>query len=206
MALLERIIAVYKTRLADMAKAISEEMGAPLAKVATPLQAPSGLGHFMVALGVLKDFEFEKMQGTTKRRARAGRRVRPHHAVELACEPDRVQGGAGARGRLHDGAEAERNRAALRRTSSPRSCTRPVCRRACSTWSTATARRSARRISSHPGIDMVSFTGSTRAGILVDKAAADTVKKVALELGGKSPNIILEGAPLPSRRSVTACW
>jgi acyl-CoA reductase-like NAD-dependent aldehyde dehydrogenase len=52
-------------------------------------------------------------------------------------------------------------------------------------------------ISSHPGIDMVSFTGSTRAGILVDKAAADTVKKVALELGGKSPNIILEGAPLP---------
>jgi len=51
-------------------------------------------------------------------------------------------------------------------------------------------------ISSHPGIDMVSFTGSTRAGILVDKAAADTVKKVALELGGKSPNIILEGAPL----------
>jgi acyl-CoA reductase-like NAD-dependent aldehyde dehydrogenase len=43
---------------------------------------------------------------------------------------------------------------------------------------------------------MVSFTGSTRAGILVDKAAADTVKKVALELGGKSPNIILDGAPL----------
>jgi acyl-CoA reductase-like NAD-dependent aldehyde dehydrogenase len=51
-------------------------------------------------------------------------------------------------------------------------------------------------LSSHPGIDMVSFTGSTRAGILVDKAAADTVKKVSLELGGKSPNIILEGAPL----------
>ncbi|HEX7374647.1 MAG TPA: aldehyde dehydrogenase family protein, partial [Steroidobacteraceae bacterium] len=51
-------------------------------------------------------------------------------------------------------------------------------------------------IASHPGIDMVSFTGSTRAGILVDKAAADTVKKVALELGGKSPNVILDGAPL----------
>ena len=48
----------------------------------------------------------------------------------------------------------------------------------------------------HPQVDMVSFTGSTRAGILVDKAAADTVKKVALELGGKSPNIILDGAPL----------
>jgi aldehyde dehydrogenase (NAD+) len=51
-------------------------------------------------------------------------------------------------------------------------------------------------ISAHPGIDMVSFTGSTRAGILVAKAAADTVKRVAQELGGKSANIILEGAPI----------
>ena len=51
-------------------------------------------------------------------------------------------------------------------------------------------------MSAHPGIDMMSFTGSTRAGILVAKAAADTVKRVAQELGGKSANIILEGAPL----------
>ncbi|MEP5247761.1 MAG: aldehyde dehydrogenase family protein, partial [Alphaproteobacteria bacterium] len=51
-------------------------------------------------------------------------------------------------------------------------------------------------ISSHPDIDMVSFTGSTRAGILVAKAAADTVKRVAQELGGKSPNIILDDADL----------
>src|SRR5258705_10346114 len=47
-------------------------------------------------------------------------------------------------------------------------------------------------ISSHPGIDMVSFTGSTRAGIEVAKAAAPTVKRVAQELGGKSPNIVLD--------------
>jgi aldehyde dehydrogenase (NAD+) len=51
-------------------------------------------------------------------------------------------------------------------------------------------------MSSHPDIDMISFTGSTRAGILVAKSAADTVKRVAQELGGKSANIILEGAPL----------
>jgi acyl-CoA reductase-like NAD-dependent aldehyde dehydrogenase len=49
-------------------------------------------------------------------------------------------------------------------------------------------------LASHPGVDMVSFTGSTRAGVAVDKAAAETVKKVALELGGKSPNIILDDA------------
>jgi aldehyde dehydrogenase (NAD+) len=48
----------------------------------------------------------------------------------------------------------------------------------------------------HPDVDMVSFTGSTRAGILVAKAAADTVKRVAQELGGKSPNIILPDADL----------
>jgi aldehyde dehydrogenase (NAD+) len=51
-------------------------------------------------------------------------------------------------------------------------------------------------ISAHPEIDMVSFTGSTRAGIEVAKAAAPTVKRVAQELGGKSPNIVLEDADL----------
>ena len=53
-------------------------------------------------------------------------------------------------------------------------------------------------ISSHPGVDMVSFTGSTRAGIEVARAAAPTVKRVAQELGGKSPNIILEDADMAS--------
>jgi aldehyde dehydrogenase (NAD+) len=51
-------------------------------------------------------------------------------------------------------------------------------------------------LSAHPGVDMVSFTGSTRAGVLVAQAAAPTVKRVAQELGGKSPNIILEDADL----------
>jgi aldehyde dehydrogenase (NAD+) len=51
-------------------------------------------------------------------------------------------------------------------------------------------------LSAHPGIDMMSFTGSTRAGIAVTKGAADSVKRVALELGGKSANIVLEDADL----------
>jgi aldehyde dehydrogenase (NAD+) len=51
-------------------------------------------------------------------------------------------------------------------------------------------------ISGHPDIDMVSFTGSTRAGILIAKAAANTVKRVTQELGGKSPNIILPTADI----------
>jgi acyl-CoA reductase-like NAD-dependent aldehyde dehydrogenase len=51
-------------------------------------------------------------------------------------------------------------------------------------------------ISAHPGIDMVSFTGSTAAGRRVSEAASATVKRVALELGGKSPNVILDDADL----------
>ena len=56
-------------------------------------------------------------------------------------------------------------------------------------------------LASHPEVDMVSITGSTRAGVLVAEAAAPTVKRVAQELGGKSPNIVLPDADLP--RAVT---
>ena len=60
----------------------------------------------------------------------------------------------------------------------------------------------------HPDVDMVSFTGSTRAGIMVAKTAADTVKRVAQELGGKSPNIILRDADFEAavRAGVAACF
>jgi len=62
-------------------------------------------------------------------------------------------------------------------------------------------------MSAHKGVDMVSFTGSTHAGVMVAKAAADTVKRVAQELGGKSPNIILEDADLEIavRKGVESC-
>jgi aldehyde dehydrogenase (NAD+) len=63
-------------------------------------------------------------------------------------------------------------------------------------------------LSRHPGIDMMSFTGSMRAGIEVAKAAADTVKRVAQELGGKSANIILEDADFAKAVAggVTGCF
>ncbi|HEY9313424.1 aldehyde dehydrogenase family protein, partial [Williamsia sp.] len=63
-ALLERVIEVYKTRLGDLAEAVSSEMGAP-AGLAAKAQAPSGLGHFMSTLKVLKSFEFEEKIGST---------------------------------------------------------------------------------------------------------------------------------------------
>ena len=51
-------------------------------------------------------------------------------------------------------------------------------------------------MTTHPDVHMISFTGSTRAGIAISKAAADTVKRVALELGGKSPNLVFADADL----------
>lgn len=63
-------------------------------------------------------------------------------------------------------------------------------------------------LSSHPDVDMISITGSTRAGVLVAQAAAVTVKRVAQELGGKSPNIILPDADLSKavQPGVAACF
>ncbi|MBO9476455.1 aldehyde dehydrogenase family protein [Shimia sp. R11_0] len=62
------------------------------------------------------------------------------------------------------------------------------------------------QLSSHPGVDMVSFTGSTRAGIAISKAAADTLKRVSLELGGKGANIIFADADEKAvKRGVIHC-
>ena len=193
---------VYQTKLDEIATTISLEMGAPmwLAKAA---QAPSGLAHLMQTLEVLKHYSFVENKGSTRIRARAGRRLRLHHAVELAGEPDHVQGGAGARRRLHDGAEAERGGAAQRASSSrevlheagvpagvfnlvngdgPTVGARDRVASRASTWCRSPARRAP----------------ASRSR----KNAADTVKRVAQELGGKSANIILDDADL--ERSVKA--
>ena len=130
-------------------------------------------------------------------RARAGRRGRRDHAVELPAAPDRREGRAGARGRLHGRAEAERGRAAER--VHPRRDHRRGrrCRPACSTSSPGTGPVVGEAIAAHPGVDMVSFTGSTRAGQARQRAGRRRRSSaVALELGGKSPNVILDDADL----------
>ena len=104
-ALLSKIIEVYKSRMKEIGAAVSDEMGAPL-PMAERLQAGAGLGHIMSTLDVLKNYHFEEPLGTGHGRARAGRRRRHDHAVELAAEPDRLQGRARARRRLHHDPEA----------------------------------------------------------------------------------------------------
>ena len=110
------------------------------------------------------------------------------------------QGRPRARRRLHGRPEAERGGAAERLHPRRGDRVASACRPASSTWSPASGRWSARRSPRHPGVDMVSFTGSTRAGRRVSELAAATVKPVAMELGGKSPNVILDDADFAARR------
>ena len=193
--LLAKIIDVYKKRMKEIGAAISDEMGAPLT-FAERFQAGAGLGHLMTTLDVLKSYPFEERARHRHARARAGRRLRPDHALELAPQPDRLQGRAGAGGRLHDGAEAVRVRALnsalifaeiLHEAGVPAGVFNLV---------NGDGPRSAPPCATHPGIDMMSFTGSTRAGIEVAAARRRPSSASRQELGGKSPNIILDDADL----------
>lgn len=193
-ALLERIIAVYEKRIDDVARAISDEMGAPI-KFARNAQAASGLEHLTTALLVLKDFEFEERIGSTLiRREPVGVcglitpwnwpinqiscKVAPALAAgcTMVLKPSEI-----APLSAHVFAEI------LQEAGVPKGVFNLV---------DGDGPTVGEAIARHPGIDMVSFTGSTRAGVLVAKAAADSVKRVSQELGGKSANIILDDADL----------
>jgi acyl-CoA reductase-like NAD-dependent aldehyde dehydrogenase len=113
LALLEKIAAIFKRRFTEMGETISREMGAPIS-FATRFQAGAGMGHFRTAHSVLKDYPFEEAPRPDGNSARAGRRHRHDHAVELADEPGRLQGRARDRRRLHHDPEAVRVHAVLR--------------------------------------------------------------------------------------------
>ncbi len=185
-----RIVAEYQKRFGDLAMAVTEEMGAP-ASLAQRAQVPIGLGHLATAIEVLKTFPFEDVRGPTKivkepigvcgfitpwnwPLNQMMCKVSP--AIATGCtmvlKPSEV---APFTGQIF----AEIMHAA----GVPAGVFNLV---------QGDGPGVGAAISSHPEIDMVSFTGSTRAGIEVAKAAAPTVKRVAQELGGKSPNIVLD--------------
>jgi aldehyde dehydrogenase (NAD+) len=193
-ALLERVIAAYGARLDEIAEIISSEMGAPmwLAKAA---QAPAGLAHFTQILEVLKSYSFVENKGTT-------RILREPIGVcgfitpwnwpinQIACKVAPALA-AGCTMVLKPTEIAPLNAVVFAEIMHAAGVPAGVFNLVNGDGPTVGA-----AIAAHPGIDMVSFTGSTRAGVQVAKAAADTVKRVAQELGGKSANIILDDADL----------
>ena len=103
--LLRRILAMFTARINEIAATLSREMGAPLTFALDP-QAASGIEHLSRMIEVLETYSFQWMQGTTLIAREPIGVVRADHAMELADQPDRLQGGPGDRRRLHDGAEA----------------------------------------------------------------------------------------------------
>ena len=192
--LLAAIVEVYQKRYNDIADAISEEMGAPT-KLSVEAQAATGMGHLATALEILKTFEFEEVAGNSKIFKepigvvgmitpwnwpinQITCKVAPALAVgcTVVLKPSEV---APLSGYLFTEVMHEAGVPAgvynMINGDGP---------------GVGTA------ISSHPEIDMVSFTGSTRAGSLVAQNAAPSVKRVTQELGGKSANILLDDVDL----------
>ncbi len=206
LALLQRILACYQERIGELAETVSREMGAPK-WLANAAQAPVGMAHIAQALQVLQGFEFEEKRGTTKiLKEPVGVcgfitpwnwpinqimcKVMPALAAgcTMVLKPSEVTPlNAIILTEIFDKAGVPAGVFNLVNGDGP-------------TVGTA--------IASHPGVDMVSFTGSTRAGIQVAKNAADSVKRVTQELGGKSANIILEDADLAKAVAggVQACF
>ncbi|AMN47983.1 aldehyde dehydrogenase [Steroidobacter denitrificans] len=192
--LFERIIEAYRARTQEMAAAISDEMGAPM-RFALRAQAASGLGHFGAVLAVLKDFEFEESIGSTLiRREPIGvcGLITPWNwpINQISCKVAAALA-AGCTIVLKPSEIAPISAHLFTEILVEAGVPKGVFNLIDGEGTTVGA-----AISRHPDIDMVSFTGSTRAGVQVAKAAADTVKRVSQELGGKSANIILEDADL----------
>ena len=195
-ALLEAVLAAYEARIDDVAAAITEEMGAPswLSKMA---QAAMGTAHLKVALDVLRDYTFEEDRGATRIvREPIGvcgfitpwnwpinqiaTKVAPALAVgcTMVLKPSEV-----APFSAHLWAEIMHEAGVPAGVFNLVHGDGPVAGVA---------------LSSHAEVDMVSFTGSPRAGVEVARNAAATVKRVHQELGGKSPNILLDDADFAS--------
>ena len=192
--LLDKIAAGIQKRMPDLAKAISEEMGAPM-WLANAAQVPSGMGHFATTAAILREYKWEELKGTTLLRKEpigVCGFITPWNwpLNQIACKvAPAIAAGCTMVLKPSEIAPLDAMIFAeiLHEAGVPKGVFNLVNGDGPGVGSA---------LSSHPDVDMVSFTGSTRAGVLVAQAAAPTVKRVAQELGGKSPNIVLPTADL----------
>jgi len=191
-ALLTRISEEYAKRYEDIAAAVSQEMGAPLT-FARAAQASIGAGHLAEMIRVMETYEFEWMQGKTrivKEPVGVVGMITPWNwpLNQITCKVAPAIA-AGCTMVLKPSEIAPVSGIIFAEVMHAAGVPPGVFNMVHGEGPVVGAAMSA-----HPDIDMMSFTGSTRAGILVAKAAADTVKRVHQELGGKSANILLKDA------------
>lgn len=193
-ALLERIIEEYKKRIPDLAQAVSQEMGAPIG-FATAAQVPAGLGHFISTLKALNAFQFDEQLG----RARVVHEPLgvvamitpwnwPLNQVTAKVAPALAAGDTMI---LKPSEESPGCAVILAEILDAAGVPAGVFNLVNGDGAGVGS-----ALSAHPDVDMVSFTGSTRAGIAIAQNAAATVKRVHQELGGKAANLVIEGADL----------
>jgi aldehyde dehydrogenase (NAD+) len=195
-ALVEKLVDIYKTRGEDLAQAMSSEMGAPIDMSRTQ-QVGAGIWHLKNFIRAAKSFEFEKPLGD---HAPEDRII--HEAVGVAAlitpwnwpmnQITLKVGAAAIAGCtmvLKPSEQSPLNAMIfaemMDEAGFPAGVFNLVNGDGVGVGS---------QLSSHPDVDMVSFTGSTRAGTAISKAAADTLKKVHLELGGKGANVVFADA------------
>ncbi|MFC8528026.1 aldehyde dehydrogenase family protein [Nocardia sp. NPDC057227] len=195
-AVLRAIGDEYDRRRGDLAAALTEEMGAPSA-LAGGFQVDLGAGHLSTAIGILETFEFEEQRGATlvvKEPIGVCGLITPWNwplnqiavkvfpALATGCtvvlKPSEQSPFSGQiLAEILDAAGVPAGVFNLVQGDGPNVGV---------------------PLSAHPDVDLVSFTGSTRAGIEIARNAAPSVKRVTQELGGKSPNIVLDDDDLPS--------
>jgi len=193
-ALFQKIIAAYQKRYGEIAETISKEMGAPT-RLSQAAQAATGIGHLNQVLQILKDYQFEEVRGSTaivREPVGVCGFITPWNwpINQITCKVAPALA-AGCTMVLKPSEIAPLNAILFAEVLHEAGVPPGVFNLVNGDGPTV-----GEAMSAHPGIDMMSFTGSTRAGIAVAKAAADTVKRVAQELGGKSANIVLEDADL----------
>ncbi len=199
-ALVQKLLDAYNARYEEMAQAMSLEMGAPI-EWARGAQAWAGQVHIESTIKAAKEMKWEYSRGTT-RIVHEGIGVCalitpwnwPMNQIACKVAPALI---AGCTMVLKPSEIAPLSGLLFAEICHAAGVPAGVFNLVNGTGAVVGA-----RISSHPEVDMVSFTGSTRAGTAVAAAAAPTVKRVAQELGGKSPNIILASADL--KAAVTA--
>lgn len=194
--LIESILEIYNRRSEDLAQAMSLEMGAPI-DLSRSSQVGAGSWHIKNFIRAFKDFEFDKM---LSERAPNDRLLYEPVGVTALITPWNwpmnqvtlkvvAAAAAGCTMVLKPSEVAPLSSIVwseiMDEAGTPAGVYNMVNGDGMGVGS---------QLTSHPDVDMVSFTGSTRAGIAISKAAADTIKRVALELGGKGANILFEDA------------
>jgi aldehyde dehydrogenase (NAD+) len=190
LAVLGAILGEYQNRMDDLAEAVAEEMGAPPGLAGGP-QVNLGLGHLAAAIEALTNFEFESDRGATrviKEPIGVCGLITPWNwpLNQIAAKVYPALA-AGCTMVLKPSEVAPYSGQIFTEIISAAGIPAGVYNMVFGDGPGVGA-----AISGHPDIDMVSFTGSTRAGIEVARNAAPTVKRVSQELGGKSPNIVLD--------------